>query len=222
VTGPAGLDAAVEAGADAIGFVLAPSPRRLRLEDAARLAERLPPFVTRVAVLRHPGAAAVRAACDALSPHLVQAEPAPGLAAAVRAAGGGAALLPVLHDGPALLRRRIPGGRANDGGGASGGGAGGAGAVLLEARGRGGRGAAPDWARAALLARRVRLVLAGGLTPENVGAAIRAVRPYAVDVSSGVESAPGIKDPRLVWRFIAAAHAAARDLEGEDMQEEMR
>jgi phosphoribosylanthranilate isomerase len=210
VTGPEALDAAVEAGADAIGFVLAPSPRRLHLEDAARLAERLPPFVTSVAVLRRASAAAVRKACEALAPHLVQAESAPGLAAAVRAAGGGAAWLPVLHDGPALLRHRIPGGRANSGGDASGGGA-----VLLEARGRGGRGAVPDWARAALLARRVRLVLAGGLTPGNVGAAIRRVRPYAVDVSSGVESAPGVKDPRLIRSFIAAAHAAAGDLDGD-------
>jgi len=209
VTSAAALDAAVEAGADAIGFVLAPSPRRLRLEDAARLAARLPPFVTRVAVLRHPAVAAVRAACDALAPHLVQAEPVPGLSTAVRAAAGCARLLPVLHDGPALLRRPLPSGPVN----------GGSSAVLLEARGRGGRGAVPDWARAALLARRVRLVLAGGLTPENVGEAIRKVRPYAVDVSSGVESAPGVKDPRLVRSFIDAAHAAARDIEGE---EEMR
>jgi phosphoribosylanthranilate isomerase len=209
VTSAAALDAAIDAGADAVGFVLAPSPRRLTLDAAARLAARLPPFVARVAVLRHPGLAAVRAACAALAPHLVQAEPAAGLAAAVRGAAGGARLLPVLHDGPALLRRRLPAGT----GGALG-------AVTLEARGRGGRGVTPDWTRAALLARRVRLVLAGGLTPDNVGTAIRRVRPYAVDVSSGVESAPGIKDSRLIRRFIAAAHAAARDLEDETEEEE--
>jgi len=208
VTSAAALDAAVEAGADAVGLVLAPSPRRLALDEARLLAERLPPFVTLVAVLRHPDAAAVRAACAAIAPHLVQAEPGPGVAAAVRGACGGPRLLPVLHDGPALLRRRLPAG-VGAGARARGAAGFGAGAVLLEARGRGGRGAIPDRARAARLARRVRLVLAGGLTPENVGAAIRRVRPYAVDVSSGVESAPGTKDARLIRRFIAAVRSAA-------------
>jgi phosphoribosylanthranilate isomerase len=196
VTSAAAVDAAVDAGADAIGLVLAPSPRRLGLDVAARLAARVPPFVARVAVLRHPDAVAVRAACAAIVPHLVQAEPGPGVTAALLAACG-AGFLPVLHDGPTLLRRRLPA----------------AATVLLEARGRGGRGITPDWARAARLARRVRLVLAGGLTPENVGAAIRRVRPYAVDVSSGVERAPGVKDARLIRRFIAAVRDAAGAME---------
>jgi len=199
VTGAAAVDAAVDAGADAIGFVLAPSPRRLGPDAAARLAARLPPFVTRVAVLRHPDAAMVQEVCRVLAPHLVQAEPGPAVTAALLTACG-AGFLPVLHDGPALLRRRLPAG---------------AGAVLLEAGGRGGRGVVPDWARAAQMGRRIRLVLAGGLTPENVGTAIRQVRPYAVDVSSGVERAPGVKDARLIRRFIAAVRAAARAIEEE-------
>jgi len=213
VTSAAAVDAAVDAGADAIGFVLAPSPRRLGLDAAARLAARMPPFVARVAVLRHTDAAAVRAACAAIAPHLMQAEPGPGVTAALLAACG-AGFLPVLHDGPTLLRRRLPAG-AGIGAGASPRGAAGIafGAVLLEARGRGGRGITPDWARAARLARRVRLVLAGGLTPDNVGAAIRRVRPYAVDVSSGVERAPGVKDARLIRRFIAAVRDAAGAME---------
>jgi phosphoribosylanthranilate isomerase len=207
VTSAAAVDAAVDAGADAIGFVLAPSPRRLELDVAARLAARVPPSVARVAVLRHPDAATVRAACAALAPHLVQAEPGPGVTAALLAACG-ASFLPVLHDGPTLLRRRLPAG-AGAGAGPRGAAGVAVGAILLEARGRGGRGITPDWARAARLARRVRLVLAGGLTPENVGAAIRRVRPYAVDVSSGVERAPGVKDARLIRRFIAAVRDAA-------------
>jgi phosphoribosylanthranilate isomerase len=70
---------------------------------------------------------------------------------------------------------------------------------------RGGTGQAVDWAKAARLARRRRVVLAGGLTPENVEEAIAAVRPYGIDVSSGVEDAPGLKNAEKVSRFLANA-----------------
>ena len=190
VTSPEAVEAAVAAGADAIGFVLAAdSPRRLAPADARRLAALVPPFVARVAVLRHPSFDEARAAIDAIAPDLVQAEPSTAIERAIE---GRVRLLPVLHDGPGLLER-LPFGAP---------------AVLLEAEGRGGRGLAPDLERAAALARRVRLVLAGGLTPDNVAAAIAAVRPFAVDVSSGVESSPGVKDPRRIAAFIAAARAA--------------
>lgn len=77
--------------------------------------------------------------------------------------------------------------------------------------GRGGSGTTFDWAVAAEAVQAVRrIVLAGGLTPDNVAAAIAAVHPYAVDVASGVERAPGIKDPDRVTAFIAAARGAAR------------
>ena len=59
-----------------------------------------------------------------------------------------------------------------------------------------------------LEARSVRLVLAGGLTPDNVAEAIRSVRPYAVDVSSGVETRPGVKDPKLIEKFVTAVRDA--------------
>ena len=80
---------------------------------------------------------------------------------------------------------------------------------------RGGTGLSVDWALAAGVARRRRLVLAGGLTPENVSSAVRAVRPYGVDVSSGVESAPGVKDFDKVTRFIANARSAFAMEQGE-------
>ena len=73
---------------------------------------------------------------------------------------------------------------------------------------RGGTGAAVDWTRAAGVAKTRRVVLAGGLTPENVGTAIRAVHPFGVDVSSGVESAPGVKDLDKVTQFISNARLA--------------
>jgi phosphoribosylanthranilate isomerase len=70
---------------------------------------------------------------------------------------------------------------------------------------RGGTGQLVDWTKAATLAHRRRVVLAGGLTPENVREAIAAVRPFGVDVSSGVEDAPGVKNPEKVSRFLANA-----------------
>lgn len=73
---------------------------------------------------------------------------------------------------------------------------------------RGGTGRTIDWSRAAGIAAGRRIVLAGGLTPDNVGAAIDAVRPYGVDVSSGVEEAPGVKDFDKVARFLENARAA--------------
>ena len=80
-------------------------------------------------------------------------------------------------------------------------------------RRRGGTGQAVDWTRAAEMAKRRRLVLAGGLTPENVAEAIVAVHPYGVDVSSGVEDAPGMKNARKVTRFLANARKAERYLQ---------
>jgi phosphoribosylanthranilate isomerase len=76
---------------------------------------------------------------------------------------------------------------------------------------RGGTGVPVNWAFAAGVARTRRLVLAGGLTPENVASAIRAVRPYGVDVSSGVESSPGVKDFDKVTRFLKNARRALEE-----------
>ncbi len=73
---------------------------------------------------------------------------------------------------------------------------------------RGGTGVTVDWDRAGAIARRRRLILAGGLTPSNVAEAFERVRPYGVDVCSGVEAAPGVKDPWKVTDFISQARAA--------------
>jgi phosphoribosylanthranilate isomerase len=73
---------------------------------------------------------------------------------------------------------------------------------------RGGTGVTVDWPRAAAVARTRRIVLAGGLTPENVADAVRAVQPYGVDVSSGVEDSPGLKNEDKVKRFLEGARGA--------------
>ena len=75
--------------------------------------------------------------------------------------------------------------------------------------GFGGGGRTFDWSRAKAIAARRPVLLAGGLTPENVAAAIAAVHPLGVDVASGVESKPGTKDPRAVAEFVRAARSAA-------------
>lgn len=191
VTDIAGAQAAVAAGADAVGFVFAQSTRRVDLEHALAISATIPPFVARVAVFRHPDPAEVLEVTAALRPDLVQSEVDAPL---LEALSGRVRLLPVVHDGPDLERDlAIVLGALGD-----------QTPVLIEAAGPGGRGITPDLEHAAALARRLPLVLAGGLRPDNVAAAIALVGPYAVDVSSGVESTPGIKDPNRVARFVEA------------------
>jgi phosphoribosylanthranilate isomerase len=200
VTSAGAIDAAARAGADAVGFVFAPSPRRLSPHEAARLARRVPPTLLRVGVFGSVVPVGVRELTKLLALDLVQAdaEACDLLEGLVPAAQR----LPVFHDTPAagtLLEEflgRSPGERA---------------LVLFEGS-VSGQGVLPDWGRAARVARRARLVLAGGLTPENVGAAILAVRPAMVDVSSGVESAPGVKDERRIRAFVAAVREAEERL----------
>lgn len=194
--------AAIEAGADAVGFVFAESPRQVTIERALELASHVPPFVTRVAVFRYPNPDQVMEVVRRFQPSVVQSEPGDGVNVGVPLSLG---FLPVFHDGPGVVSQVCDyGGRpGNDN------------CVLLEGAGRGGLGTKPDWTRAAEIAQHTRLVLAGGLTPENVGEAIRIVRAHGVDVSSGVES-KGVKDPARIFEFIEAVRSAcaAGALEG--------
>jgi indole-3-glycerol phosphate synthase len=199
-----GARAAAAAGADAVGFVFADSPRRVSPSQAAELSALLPKRVERVAVFRYPDAKLVEAVIDAVRPDRIQCEPT---AVVARQTGDGTGLLAVFHDGPGLVgrvRSSLRPGLTD---------AKGEGVILLEAAGQGGRGLAPDWNRAAAAAELVDLVLAGGLTPANVERAIHRVRPFGVDVSSGVESCPGRKDPRRIEEFIMAVRRAEAALE---------
>jgi len=179
--------AAVAAGADAVGFVFHPdSPRHVSPATAATLAAAVPAGIARVAVARHPTQEAVDAILAVFGPDLLQTDAADLARLRLPATLG---RLPVLRTG-ALLPERLPV------------------RCLVEGADRG-RGERADWPAAAALARRCEVVLAGGLDSANVGAAIRAVRPFGVDVSSGVEHAPGRKDPARIRDFVAAARAAA-------------
>jgi phosphoribosylanthranilate isomerase len=182
---------AAELGADALGFNLWPGSKRHLDADAVRaIVDRLPPLVTAVGVfVNQPPtdvlSLAAQSGVQAVQLHGdeswedVNGYPIPAIKA-FRVAGPES--LADLH------RYRVR-------------------AVLLDApsAGFGGSGQTFDWALAAEVARHARVILAGGLNPENVAAAVRAVRPYAVDVASGVERAPGVKDPEKLRRFVENA-----------------
>jgi len=202
------VDAAVAAGADAVGFVLYPkSPRAVTAERAAELARRLPAFVTPVLLFVNEEPAAARAALAAVAGAMAQfhGDESPGQC--WQASGEGrhrflrAARIPLGTAGSGfdLVEFAARFNRAQ--------------AILLDAHveGYGGGGKAFDWS---LLPPAVdaHLVLSGGLAPASVGEGIRALRTagrsLAVDVSSGVESAKGIKDAGKIREFVAAVREA--------------
>jgi phosphoribosylanthranilate isomerase len=185
--------AAVRLGADAIGFNFWPrSKRYLPPADARAIVRRLPTFVSAVGVFVDPTRDEVRKAADAAGIVLAQlhGDETPELCLEMP--------LPVLKairvgDARSLLQIASYEVR---------------GFVLdTPSPGYGGSGRVFDWSLVADVAREMPVVLAGGLTPENVAEAVRTVRPWAVDVASGVESAPGVKDEQKMRRFIEAAKA---------------
>jgi phosphoribosylanthranilate isomerase len=186
LTSAAAVAAALDAGVDALGFVLAPSPRRVTAQAAAALALPARGRVPCFAVMRHPTQAEVDEALAVFAPDAIQSDWQDFEALTLPA---GLARLPVLRDSepwPNDLPAR----------------------ALFEGSGSG-TGASADWRLAVALAEYIDVVLAGGLTAANVGAAIAAVRPFGVDVSSGVEERPGLKSPAAIAAFVAAARALA-------------
>jgi len=188
--------AAARHGADAIGLIFyPPSPRLVTLERAREIAASLPAFVARVAVFVNPAAADVDAVIRACRPDLLQFH---GEEAADFCFSFGVPYLRALRVRPGvdLLESLSPFGDA-------------AGWLLDAYRQElyGGTGEAFDWE---LIPRELArpLILSGGLDVENVGAAIRRVRPWAVDISSGVEAAKGVKDERRIAAFMEAVRSA--------------
>jgi phosphoribosylanthranilate isomerase len=189
--------AAAEAGADAIGLVFAESPRRLTAEQARLIVRELPLHVLRVGVFvdESPAEIARIVAAAELDRAQLHGFEEPMVRELI-----GTRVLRVFRAHSADVVDEIA--------------ASGERTFLLDTWSRavaGGTGEPFDWSVARPAAQLGRLILAGGLTPENVGSAIRDVAPFGVDVSSGVETAPGIKDPSRVTAFVAAVHAADRE-----------
>ena len=194
VTRPEDAAAAVAAGADAVGLnFVEESPRRLTLERAREVAAAIPPFVARVGVFVNPEPEAVGRLAAALRLDVVQlhGEETPADAARIPVPWYKAHRVDEGFDPGTVAAYGRP-------------------IALLDAAGpvRGGTGRTFDWGVARRASAVARIIVAGGLSPENVGAAIAAAGPWAVDVNSGIESAPGIKDPALLARFFAAVAAA--------------
>lgn len=187
---------AARLGADAIGLVFsARSKRQVSLAQAREIVAALPPFVATVALFMDDEANLVRQVLDEVRPTLLQfhGDESDGWCAQFGhpflkaiAMGEGAAALPRLHDYPHATGLLLDGHAAGEAGGS---------------------GKAFDWS---LLPGELAqpLILAGGLHAGNVGDAVRTAHPWAVDVASGVESAPGIKDPLRLEAFIRAVRTA--------------
>jgi phosphoribosylanthranilate isomerase len=190
------VEAAAVAGANAVGFVFhEASPRNLSLDAARELQRAVPRGIERVAVFLHPSQALVDAVLESVAPDWLQAD-ADDLATLQLPAAQ--RVLPVLRSG-SRMPESWPA------------------RCLLESA-RSGMGERADWSAAARLARVTQLVLAGGLHPANVAEAVRDVRPFGVDVSSGVERGRGVKDAALIGEFIRAARAAEQALPVEEIR----
>nr|WP_275951034.1 phosphoribosylanthranilate isomerase [Desulfuromonas sp. AOP6] len=183
---------AVRCGADALGFVFYPgSPRCVRPQDVKRIVAGLPPFVTTVGLFvnEEPGRVAKILDMCGLDVAQLHGDEAPATCAlppyrvikAFRVQDQSSlSILPAYDVSAFLLDSYVAGSY-------------------------GGTGQRFNWDIAAEAASRYPVILAGGLTPENVAAAVERVRPYAVDVSSGVECSPGRKDPDKVAAFVRSA-----------------
>jgi phosphoribosylanthranilate isomerase len=183
----------VAMGADAVGFVFAPSPRQIAPQVAYDIGRRLPPEILTVGVFRNEHPSRVIKLAHASGVKAVQLhgretveqcqEIARNIRWVIKAFGADDENLPRADQYGTDL-------------------------ILLDAPDPG-SGKVFDWSVAGEAPSSVRLILAGGLTPDNVAAAIHEVMPWGVDVSSGVEKEPGLKDPMAVKRFIENAKAAA-------------
>jgi phosphoribosylanthranilate isomerase len=189
--------AAVEAGADALGFVFyPPSPRCVTPDQAEQMIQRLPPFVTTVGLFVDvpPDIVHDIALWCGLDRVQLHGRETPEFCARVRRP-----VIKAFRIKNADSLADLPGYRVA--------------AYLLDAYVEGalpgGTGASFAWELAARVKPHGPVILAGGLTPENIAAAIAQIHPYGVDVSSGVECAPGIKDHRKIREFIQRAKAAA-------------
>ncbi len=192
--------AAIDAGADALGFnFYPPSPRAVTPAQAWEMIRKLPPFVEAVGVFVNWSAVAIGAIARALRLDAVQLHGNESRAL-VRECAAAHRVIKAVRIGQRFRPQAL---RAYDG----------VSAFLLDGfkpKLYGGTGNAFEWALARGVKKYGRVILAGGLTPENVARAIREVEPYAVDVASGVESRQGKKDPSKLREFVREVERAGR------------
>jgi len=180
--------AAARAGADAVGLVFSPSVRQISLDNAAALVREIPAGLQTVAVFRKPDRQLAMEVLRRLAPDYLQSDQ-DDWESSLRDLEpmAGCRFLAVVRD---RFPTELP-------------------SICLFEGKQSGQGRLADWRLAARVAQRVSLVLAGGLTPANVADAIHEVRPYGVDVSSGVEERRGEKSCRLIEEFVDTARRAA-------------
>jgi len=181
----AAVAAALQAGAQALGFVFTSSPRRVTLAKAVQLAAPARGRALCVAVTLHPETSVLVEILKFFKPDILQTDWSDLIDLDLPAE---LSVLPVQRSG-AMLVTPLP-------------------SRLLYEGPISGVGVTADWTNAQILAYQTQLVLAGGLNASNVATAIAAVRPFGVDVSSGVESAPGKKSVQKIFEFVSAARAA--------------
>jgi len=185
---PEHVKAAIDAGADAVGFVFAESVRRVTPAEATTVSAHVPSHIKRVAVMLHPTNDEWREVLSGFTPDVLQTDAEDFASLDVPES---IEHWPVFREGkgqPETCNTYVYEGKKS------------------------GQGETVDWSRAATIACNGNMILAGGLAAGNVAAAIATVRPYGVDVSSAVESAPGQKDARMINEFVSAAKAAEKDL----------
>lgn len=181
------VDAAVAAGADAIGCVFAESVRRVEPEHAAEITRDVPAIMRRVAVMLHPTNDEWQAVLRAFAPDVLQTDVEDYASLDVP---DSVERWPVYREG----------GTPPTGG------------TYVYEGPKSGQGETVDWSQAAEYARHGNMILAGGLGAANVAEAMATVRPFGVDVSSAVESSPGEKDAVLINEFIRAVRAAEKNV----------
>jgi phosphoribosylanthranilate isomerase len=183
--------AAVELGADALGFVFAPSPRQVTRQQVADIVAKLPPFVCKVGVFADSSLQEVAETLQSCGLDLAQlhGSESPGFCQALFPR-----VIKAFRVKDESVLDLLPRYKAS--------------AYLLDSYHealKGGTGQSFNWEIARKARRYGRIVLSGGLTPENVRQAITEVQPFAIDVSSGVESRPGVKDHAKLRAFLEAA-----------------
>lgn len=189
MTSALAVNTAIDAGVNAVGFVFAPSKRQVTVQQALDFASRVPANIARIAVMQHPSQTVVDDVLQTFKPEVLQTDwedlAALKLPSQLQ-------VLPVLRAGK-QLPNEVPK------------------RFLFEGP-TSGTGQTADWTQASQLATQGELILAGGLNARNVDDAIRHVHPFGVDVSSGVESSPGVKDMNKIVEFVTAVRTASSSL----------